>query len=152
MEESATPVWKPATPVNESATPVATAFTGVNEPATGVGKPFTGVAEACATRIGAFTIDGMSFLDRCLVTLIGAALLVSPLAAATATVQHPNITAKDRAKIQRATLDWNYPHDHPGGATPDSAMREGDLQRIESAGAQSATPNPKYDAARETRQ
>ena len=131
---------------------MATAFTGVNGPATGVGKPFTGVAEACATRIGAFTIDGMSFLDRCLVTLIGAALFVTPLAAAIATAQHPNVTAKDRAKIQRATLDWNYPQDHPGGATPDSAMREGDLQLIEFVGAQPATPNPKYDAARETRQ
>ena len=145
-------MWKPARRVNESATPVATPFTGVNEPATGVGKPFTGVAEACATRTGAFTIDGMSFLDRCWVTLISAALFVTPLAAATATAQHPNVTAKDRAKIQRATLYWNYPHDHPGGATRDSAMREGDLQRIESAGAQPATPNPNYDADRETRQ
>ena len=159
VEESATPVWKPATPVwkpttrvNESATLVATAFTGVNEPATGVGKPFTGVAEACATRIGAFTIDGMSFLDGCLVTLIGAALFVTPLAAATTTAQHPNVTAKDRAKIQRTTLYWKYPHDHPGGATPDIAMREGDLMLLEFAGAQAATPNPSYDAARETRQ
>ena len=141
-----------ATRVNESATPVATAFTGVNGPATGVGKLFTGVAEACATRLGAFTIDGMSFLDRCLVTLLGAALFVTPLAAATATAQHPNVTAKERAKIQRATLDWNYPHDPPGGATPDSAMCEGDLQRIEFIGAQPATPNPRYDADRETRQ
>ena len=74
------------------------------------------------------------------------------LAAATATAQHPNVTTEDRAKIQRATLDWNYPHDHPGGATSDSAMREGDLKLIEFAGAQPATPNPRYDAARETRQ
>jgi arylsulfatase A-like enzyme len=33
--------------------------------------------------------------------------------------------------LQRDTLYWHYPHYHPGGATPYSAIREGDLKLIE---------------------
>jgi len=114
--EYATPVWKLVTRVNESATPVNTPFIAVADPPTPVAQPATGVAEACASRIGAFTICAMTFLDRCLVTLTGAALFVSPLAAATAT------------RLGQKLHGWR-----------------------ESVGAESAMPNPKYDAAREAR-
>jgi arylsulfatase A-like enzyme len=33
--------------------------------------------------------------------------------------------------LQRDTIYWHYPHYHPGGATPYSAIREGDLKLIE---------------------
>ena len=96
-------------------------------------------------------------------------------------------------RVIGSPLYWHYPHYHPGGATPYSAVREGDLKLIEfaetervelydlrrdpteredlaakqpetaarlrknlhgwseSVGAQAATPNPNYDAAREAR-
>ena len=33
--------------------------------------------------------------------------------------------------LKRDTLYWHYPHYHPGGATPYSALREGDLRLVE---------------------
>ncbi len=33
--------------------------------------------------------------------------------------------------LKRDTIYWHYPHYHPGGATPYSAVREGDLKLIE---------------------
>jgi arylsulfatase A-like enzyme len=99
--------------------------------------------------------------------------------------------AEEPAAPSRA-LYWHYPHYHPGGATPYSAIREGEWKLIEffedkhvelyrladdpreerdlaaaqpakvaelkgklqawreKVGAQYATPNPDYDAARET--
>lgn len=33
--------------------------------------------------------------------------------------------------LQRDTLYWHYPHYHPGGATPYSALREGNLRLVE---------------------
>ena len=98
---------------------------------------------------------------------------------------------KQTGTLRRDTLYWHYPHYHPGGATPYSAMREGKLKLVEfaetdraelydlsrdpgeqtnlaeektevvkslrkklnkwreSVGAQMATPNPKYDPARD---
>ena len=34
-------------------------------------------------------------------------------------------------QIQRSSLFWHYPHYHPGGATPYSAIRKGDYKLIE---------------------
>jgi arylsulfatase A-like enzyme len=33
--------------------------------------------------------------------------------------------------LKRDTLYWHYPHYHPGGATPYSALREGDFRLVE---------------------
>jgi arylsulfatase A len=38
---------------------------------------------------------------------------------------------KQSGTINRDTLYWHYPHYHPGGATPYSAIREGDFKLIE---------------------
>jgi hypothetical protein len=37
----------------------------------------------------------------------------------------------DSGNLQRDTLYWHYPHYHPGGATPYSAIRHGDMKLIE---------------------
>ena len=42
----------------------------------------------------------------------------------------PFFKSKDR-QINRSSLFWHYPHYHPGGATPYSAMRKGDYKLIE---------------------
>src|SRR5260370_37120817 len=34
-------------------------------------------------------------------------------------------------KLRRDTLYWHYPHYHPGGATPYSAIRKGNMKLIE---------------------
>jgi arylsulfatase A len=43
-----------------------------------------------------------------------------------------SITAllKGGAKLKRDTIYWHYPHYHPGGATPYSAIREGDWKLL----------------------
>ena len=33
-------------------------------------------------------------------------------------------------KLDRDTLYWHYPHYHPGGATPYSAIRKGDFRLV----------------------
>ncbi len=38
---------------------------------------------------------------------------------------------KQTGGLRRKTIFWHYPHYHPGGATPYSAIREGDLKLIE---------------------
>ncbi len=38
---------------------------------------------------------------------------------------------KGTGSLKRDTLYWHYPHYHPGGATPYSAIREGDWKLIE---------------------
>ncbi len=38
---------------------------------------------------------------------------------------------KQSGPLQRDTLYWHYPHYHPGGATPYSALRQGDWRLIE---------------------
>ena len=38
---------------------------------------------------------------------------------------------KRQGKLDRDAIYWHYPHYHPGGATPYSAIREGDLTLIE---------------------
>ncbi len=38
---------------------------------------------------------------------------------------------RGRKSIQRDALFWHYPHYHPGGATPYSALREGDWRLLE---------------------
>jgi arylsulfatase A-like enzyme len=37
---------------------------------------------------------------------------------------------KGVAKLKRAAIFWHYPHYHPGGATPYSAVRAGDWKLI----------------------
>jgi len=38
---------------------------------------------------------------------------------------------RQRGRFRRDTLYWHYPHYHPGGATPYSAIRQGDWKLIE---------------------
>ncbi len=38
---------------------------------------------------------------------------------------------KQTGGLQRDTIYWHYPHYHPGGATPYSALRQGDMKLIE---------------------
>lgn len=38
---------------------------------------------------------------------------------------------KQTGGLQRDTIYWHYPHYHPGGATPYSALRQGDLRLVE---------------------
>ena len=38
---------------------------------------------------------------------------------------------KQTAPLNRRTLFWHYPHYHPGGATPYSAIRDGDFKLIQ---------------------
>ncbi len=42
----------------------------------------------------------------------------------------PHLRSTDH-KIPRSSLYWHYPHYHPGGATPYSAIRKGDYRLIE---------------------
>ena len=42
----------------------------------------------------------------------------------------PFLSSKDQ-HLDRSTIFWHYPHYHPGGATPYSAMRKGDFKLIE---------------------
>ena len=38
---------------------------------------------------------------------------------------------KQKGELNRTTLFWHYPHYHPGGATPYSAIRDGDFKLIQ---------------------
>jgi arylsulfatase A-like enzyme len=38
---------------------------------------------------------------------------------------------RETAGLKREAIYWHYPHYHPGGATPYSAVREGDFKLIE---------------------
>ncbi|HEX3870304.1 MAG TPA: sulfatase/phosphatase domain-containing protein, partial [Pirellulales bacterium] len=38
---------------------------------------------------------------------------------------------KKSGKLNRDTIYWHYPHYHPGGATPYSAIRSGDWRLVE---------------------
>lgn len=63
-------------------------------------------------------------------TLLGAAGIPNPNAASVDGESLEPVLRKT-GPLKRDSLYWHYPHYHPGGATPYSAIREGDFRLVE---------------------
>ena len=60
-----------------------------------------------------------------------AAAGISPSASSAVDGENILPLLKESGPLRRVTIYWHYPHYHPGGATPYSALRQGDFRLVE---------------------